>query len=66
VNGLRKCGVHTQWSFIKKNEIMSSVGKQMELEIMMLSERYHTLKTNIACFLSFVEVRKTQKTRSLK
>jgi hypothetical protein len=40
-NGLRKCGIYTQWSFysvIKKNEILSFTSKWLELENIILSE----------------------------
>jgi hypothetical protein len=41
MNGLRKCGIYTQWRFylvMKKNEILSFTGKWMELEIIILSK----------------------------
>jgi hypothetical protein len=44
------------YSVIKKNEILSSAGTQMELENIILSEvRFR--KTKPICFLSYVEYR---------
>jgi hypothetical protein len=38
-NGLRKCGIYTQWNFsaMKKNEILLFANKWMELENIILS-----------------------------
>jgi hypothetical protein len=39
MNGLRKCGIYTRWIlFSLKKEILSSAGKWMELENIILSE----------------------------
>jgi hypothetical protein len=41
MNGLRKCGIYTQWDFysaIKNNEILLFAGKWMELENIILNE----------------------------
>jgi hypothetical protein len=40
-NGLRKCGIYTQWNFYsatKKNEVLSFASKWMKLENLILSE----------------------------
>jgi hypothetical protein len=40
MNGLRKCGIYTQWNFTQSqmNEILSVTGKWMELEDIILSK----------------------------
>jgi hypothetical protein len=41
MNGLRKCGIYTQWNFIqltKKNSSLSFAGKWLELENIILSD----------------------------
>jgi hypothetical protein len=48
MNGLRKCGIYTQWSFclaMKKNDILSFASKWMELENIILSEVNQAQKT---------------------
>jgi hypothetical protein len=48
MNGLRKHGIHIQQNFfsnIKKNEILSFAGKQVELENIILSEASQVQKT---------------------
>jgi hypothetical protein len=45
------------YSAIKKNKILSFAGKQMELEVIMLSEIARLRKTNTACFCSYAEAR---------
>jgi hypothetical protein len=46
---------------IKKNEIMLFSGKWIELEVIMLSEIARMRKTNIACSLSYLVSRPTDK-----
>jgi hypothetical protein len=57
MNGLRKCDIYTMECYlvIRKNEIMSFIGKWMELEDMMLSEISQIQKDKSICFLSYVE-----------
>jgi hypothetical protein len=41
MNGLRKCGIYTQWNFTpptKKNEVLLFSSKWMELELIILSK----------------------------
>jgi hypothetical protein len=45
MNGLRKCSMLMQWNFYlvtKKNEILSFLGKWLELENIILSEGSHS------------------------
>jgi hypothetical protein len=49
-NGLRKCGIYTQWNFMKKNEILSFASKWMELENITLSEVSLAQKTKNRMF----------------
>jgi hypothetical protein len=53
MNGLRKCGIYTQW----KNEILSFAGKWMELENIILSEVNQVLKVKRLHVFSYVEYR---------
>jgi hypothetical protein len=59
MNGLRKCGIYTQWNFIppQKNEILSFASKWMELENIILSEVSQAQKTKIACSPSYADYR---------
>jgi hypothetical protein len=52
MNGLRKCGIYTQWnsSATKKNEILSFLSKWIELENINLSEVTQAQKTNNQMF----------------
>jgi hypothetical protein len=51
------CYVYTMeyYSPIKKNKVLSFVGKWLDLESIILSEKNSLKKANIICFLWFVE-----------
>jgi hypothetical protein len=51
------------FSYKKKNEIMSFVGKWIELEIILLGKQARLRRTNTTCFLSFVQSRKEDENR---
>jgi hypothetical protein len=50
MNRLRKYGTYTQWTAIKKNEILSFPSKWMELENIILSEVSQVQKTKNCTF----------------
>jgi hypothetical protein len=49
------------YSAVKKNQIMSSTGKWMELEIIMLNKINQTQKDKYQCLLSYVQFRSKDK-----
>jgi hypothetical protein len=53
MNGLRNCGIYTQWNFyaaMKKNEMLSFAGKWVELENIILIEVSLAQKTKNRMF----------------
>jgi hypothetical protein len=66
MNGLRKCGIYIQWSFIlqQRNEMFLRVGKWMELENSILREVRQVQKAKATCFLSYMEYITNIKNRS--
>jgi hypothetical protein len=49
-----------------KNEIISFVGKWMELEVIKQKKKTKLPKTSTSCFLSYVEFREDKRTLNLK
>jgi hypothetical protein len=59
MNGLRKCGVYTQWNFTQPqmNEILSFASKWLELENIILSKVSQAQKAKVICSPSYADFR---------
>jgi hypothetical protein len=57
MNGLRKCGIYTQFYSATKNEIFSFASKWMELENIILMKLARLRRPKIICSPSYADFR---------
>jgi hypothetical protein len=61
-NGLRKCGIYTQWNFTqpqKKNEMLSFANKWMEMENIILA-RLRRPKNHVLPHMQIIDLKQMQ------